>query len=201
MSNATETLENTVHNTGENAGENTGSKPGRRAVRVTRPAPSLTLSTIPGGWRLWLVPVTLFAVAAFLFAANARHDSNQDGGEQARKDVVAHVEQLLSYDYRDIEDDLAREREWLTGSFADDYTSLVTDEIAPAAKKVKVVTDARVSASGVVSAEHHEVELLLFVNVTTRSSELAQPRVSGSRLAVTAKYVDGAWRISALEPV
>jgi len=201
MSNATETLENTVHNTGENTVDNTGSKPGRRAVRVTRATPSLTLSRIPGGWRLWLVPLVLFAVAAFLFAANARHDSNQDGGEQARKDVVAHVEQLLSYDYRDIEDDLAREREWLTGSFADDYTSLVSDEIAPAARKVKVVTEARVSASGVVSAEHDEVELLLFVNVTTRSSELAQPRVSGSRLAVTAKYVDGEWRISALEPV
>jgi Mce-associated membrane protein len=193
MSNATETLENTV--------ENTDSKPGRRTVRVTRPAPSLALSRIPGGWRLWLVPLVLFAVAAFLFAADARHDSNQDGGERARKEVVAHVEKLLSYDYREIEDELARERDWLTGSFADDYTSLVSDEIAKAAKKVKVVTEARVSASGVVSAEHDEVELLLFVNVTTRSSELAQPRVSGSRLAVTAKYVDGEWRISALDPV
>jgi len=53
----------------------------------------------------------------------------------------------------------------------------------------------------VVKAEHDEVSLLLFVDVTTTSSELSAPRVSGSRLAVTAKYVDGQWRIIALDPV
>lgn len=178
-----------------------GSKAGAEAVKVSRPEPALEVGRINLGWQLWLVPVALAAVAAGLFAVNARHDANQDGGQEARKVVVTHVEQLLSYDYRGIEDDLARERDWLTGTFADDYSALVTDEIAPAAKKVKVVTDASVTASGVTSTEHDQVELLLFVNVTTRSSELSEPRVSGSRLAVTAKYVDGAWRISALEPV
>lgn len=151
--------------------------------------------------QLWLVPVALVALAGLLFAANARHEANQRGGEDARKVVAGHVEQLLSYDYREIDEDLESEGDWLTGSFADEYASLVTDEIAPAAEKAQVVTDARVSASGVASTGHHEVELLLFVNVTTRSTELDEPRVSGSRLSVRAEYVDGEWRISSLDPV
>ncbi len=171
------------------------------SVSVSRLEPRLALGSGPRGWRWWLVPIVLATVACVLFAINGRHDAEQVNGEDARKAVVTHVEQLLSYDYRSIDDDLASEEGWLTGSFADDYAGLVQDEIAPAAKKAKVVTDARVSASGVVSAGHDEVRLLLFVNVTTRSSELEQPRVSGSRLAVTATYVDGEWRISALDPV
>jgi len=171
------------------------------AVRVSRPEDSLRVGNLGSGWRAWLVPLALLALAGSLFVVNERHDAGASDGAEARKVVAGHVEQLLSYDYRTIEDDLFREKAWLTGSFADDYSSLVTDEIAPAAAKVKVVTDARVAASGVTSTDDGEVELLLFVTVTTRSQELEQPRIAGSRLAVTAEYVDGVWRISALEPV
>jgi len=171
------------------------------SVRVTRPEESLSFRSLALGRRAWLVPLALIALAGILFVVNERHDAAASDGTEARKVVAGHVEQLLSYDYRSIEDDLAREKAWLTGSFADDYSSLVSDEIAPAAAKVKVVTDARVSASGVTSTDDGEVELLLFVTVTTRSEELDAPRVSGSRLAVTAQLVDGEWRISALDPV
>jgi len=170
-------------------------------VRVSRPEDSLAVGGIALGWRAWLAPVALLALAGALFLVDQRHDAAASDGAEARKAVAAHVEQLLSYDHRTIEDDLAREKDWLTGSFADDYASLVTDEIAPAAARAKVVTDARVSASGVTSTDDGEVELLLFVTVTTRSEELDAPRVSGSRLAVTAELVDGEWRISALDPV
>jgi len=149
----------------------------------------------------WLLPLVLALLGGVLFAVNDRHDANADGADDARAAVAAHVEELLTYDYREIDADLARESSWLTGSFADEYSDLVTDKIGPAARKAKVVTEARVAASGVVSAEHDEVDLLLFVNVTTTSSELTEPRVSGSRLEITAKYVDGEWRISSLDPV
>lgn len=153
------------------------------------------------GAKAWLVPLALLVVAAVLAFVNLRHDATADDATEARKVVVTHVEELLSYDYREITDDLAREKDWLTGSFAGEYESLVTDKIAPAAKKSEVVTDAKVSASGVVTARYHEVELLLFANVTTRSSELADAKTAGSRLRVKASWVDGAWRISSLQPV
>ncbi|WP_182379318.1 hypothetical protein [Nocardioides sp. WS12] len=153
------------------------------------------------GPRIWLVPVVLLVGAGVLAFVNDRNADNAHGASDARKVVTTHVEELLSYDFRELESDLARESKWLTGSFAEEYRSLVTDKIAPAATKAQVVTDAKVSASGVIDARHHKVELLLFVNVTTRSSELADARTAGSRLVVKASWVDGSWRISSLKPV
>jgi Mce-associated membrane protein len=149
----------------------------------------------------WLLPLVAAILGGVLFTVNDRHDANADGADDARAAIAAHVEELLTYDYREIDADLARESDWLTGSFADEYSDLVTDKIGPAARKAKVVTEARVAASGVVSTEHDKVDLLLFVDVTTTSSELDEARVSGSRLEITAEYVDGEWRISSLDPV
>lgn len=173
-------------------------RPAARSLGIVRPGLG---SGGLGGRRAWLVPVVLLLVAGVLAFLNARHAGTAEGATDARKTVVTHVEELLSYDYREIEDDLASEADWLTGSFADEYQDLVRDKIAPAAVKAQVVTDAEVSASGVVSSERHSVELLLFVNVTTRSSELADAKTAGSRLVVQAEWVDGAWRISSLQPV
>jgi Mce-associated membrane protein len=153
------------------------------------------------GLARWLVPVVLAVVGIALFAVNQRHDSTAGSAEDARKVVTAHVGELLSYDHRTIDEELATESDWLAGAFASKYSALVTDELAPAAKQAEVTTKAAVSSGGVVSARHHEVELLLFVNVTTSSSGLSEPRVSGSRLLVTAQYIDGSWRITSLDPV
>lgn len=164
-------------------------------------APTMTVQRSRVLRSRWLLPLALAVLGGVLFTVNERHDANADGGVEAQAAVTAHVEELLTYDYREIDDDLARERDWLTGSFEDEYSDLVTDKIGPAAREAKVVTEARVASSGVVSAEHDKVDLLVFVNVTTSSSELAEPRVSGSRLEITAEYVDGEWRISSLDPV
>ena len=164
------------------------------AVTVSDKTPSILRSR-------WLLPLVVAIAGGVLFAVNQRHDANVDGGTEAQAAVTTHVEELLTYDYREIDEDLAREGDWLTGSFQDEYSDLVTDKIGPAARKAEVVTQARVASSGVVSAQHNKVDLLLFVNVTTSSSELSEPRVSGSRLEITAEYVDGEWRISSLDPV
>jgi Mce-associated membrane protein len=180
--------------------ENSESRQATSEAALSRPRPLAVVWPRVARSR-WLLPLAVGLLGGILFAVNDRHDANADGADDARAAVAAHVEELLTYDYREIDTDLAQESDWLTGSFADEYSALVTDEIGPAARKAKVVTGARVAASGVVSAEHDEVDLLLFVNVTTTSSELTEPRVSGSRLEITAKYVDGEWRISSLDPV
>ena len=154
-----------------------------------------------GGRGRWALPAVLAVLAVALFMVNHGHDADADAGPQARKVVAGHVEQLLTYDYRQLEEELALESKWLGGSFADQYQALVDDKIGPAATKAEVVTEARISASGVVSSSSDEVEILFFVNVTTRSSELDQPRTQGSRLVVTAEKVEGDWLITALDPV
>jgi Mce-associated membrane protein len=132
---------------------------------------------------------------------NWREDGRQDSAETAQKEISVSVAKILSYQYDTINDELRDELPLLAGSFADDFQKLVTDTIAPAAIKAKVTTQAEISESAVVSESNDRVELLIFVNVTTSSSRLKEPRVTGSRLAVTAKKIDGHWRISNLDPV
>jgi len=162
---------------------------------------SLALRAPAAGRLVWAVPLVLVVATAWLFVANHRHEADPAGAHTARTVVTDHVKSLLSYSYQDINTDLAAEKGWLTGPFADRYAELVSTKIGPAARKAKVTTSATIASSGVVTAAHDRVELLLFVDVTTRSSELSEPRVSGSRLLVTADLVDGDWRISALDPV
>jgi Mce-associated membrane protein len=149
----------------------------------------------------WLVPLVLAIASASLFFVNHRHEAGSEPGDTAKAVVADQVKSFLTYSYQNIDADLAAEKGWLTGPFADQYTDLVTTKISPAAKRAKVSTSAAIASAGVVSVHRDQVQLLLFVNVTTSSSELSEPRVSGSRLLVTADLVDGAWRISALDPV
>jgi len=164
-------------------------------------ADALTLRVPPTGRLSWLIPLLLVLATAGLFVANHRHEMGASTGEDARTVVSDHVKSLLTYTYADIDSDLAAEKDWLTGPFADQYADLVTTKIGPAARRAEVSTSAAIASAGVVAAHPDRVQLLLFVNVTTTSSELSEPRVSGSRLLVTADLVDGAWRISALDPV
>jgi len=149
----------------------------------------------------WVIPLVLALATSVLFLVNNRQEAGSDAAGAAKPVVTDHVKSLLTYSYQNIDADLAAEKGWLTGPFADQYTDLVTTKISPAAKRAKVSTSAAIASAGVVSIHRDQVQLLLFVNVTTSSSELSAPRVSGSRLLVTADLVDGAWRISALNPV
>lgn len=145
--------------------------------------------------------VLLLVAAAVLGFLNRRHDDIVEDADAARAAGVTHVEEMLSFDHTRIDEEMATERDWVTGDFAEEYAALMADKIAPAAKKAGVVTQARVVASGIESAERDEVELLLFVTIRTTSKELTEPSVAGSRLHVTLRHVDGDWRISALDPV
>jgi Mce-associated membrane protein len=175
------------------------------AVQTPEEAPSGTAAdalSVPAPRRLiWLAPLAILIATAGLLVGNHRHDAHAAAGDEAVSVVSDHVKSLFSYSYQDVDKDLAAEKGWLTGPFADEYAEVVSTKIAPAAAKAKVTTVAEVVSTGLVSAKHDQVRLLLFVNVTTRSTELAEPRVSGSRLRVTADLVDGKWRISALDPV
>lgn len=149
----------------------------------------------------WTIPVLLGCLAAGVLGLNLRHESVAGKDSEAQKVVTSHVEELLTYDFETMDDDLQAELGWLTGSFQGDYQDLVSETLAPAAKAAKVRTEASVVAAGAMSADGDEVTLLLFVNVKTHSANHAKPRISGSRLVVTTQFVDGAWRISDLDPV
>ncbi|MFI5624964.1 hypothetical protein ACIA03_15985 [Nocardioides sp. NPDC051685] len=151
--------------------------------------------------RLLAAVVALVVPAAALYIVNQRHDSLADAADEARTTGIAHVEELLSYDYRDIEGEFAGEREWLTDDFVKSYTPLISDTFGPEAKKVKLITEATAVDSGVESSGRGHVELLVFVNVVVQQDDGVNPQVTGSRLHVELDEVHGDWLISAIDPI
>lgn len=171
----------------------------RYAVRaVIRPVTAhrrIALST-------WAVVVLALAgVAGGFWWQHREHQANEAAGQAAldaaRKDVV----DVLSYDFRTVDDDLARAKTRLTGKFQDDFAQLASGVVAPAAKQDQIDTRAEIAGSGLVSTSADEAVALLFVNQTTRSIKLTAPKIDGSRLQLTMRLVGGQWLVSDLKPL
>jgi len=161
------------------------------------------MSTFAVARRTALGAVVIALVVALVWVVRTDHrDASRDrAAAQAKATAATSIASLLTYTPTTVSTDLAKESRLLTGSFAKDYRRLVTEVVAPAAKKGQVSTKADVTGVGVTSAQPDAVTLLVFVNVTTTSKDATDPRLSGSRLRVTLDRVGATWRISALDPV
>ncbi|MFI7640934.1 hypothetical protein [Nonomuraea sp. NPDC049400] len=73
---------------------------------------------------------------------------------------------LLSYDYRTVEADLARAGTHTTGELTKQYKELTTSLVSRA-KAQKIVQSVAVAGAGIERAERDRVEVLLFVNTGT----------------------------------
>ena len=122
------------------------------------------------------------------------------GTEQARRQGQTAAEaaavDLLSYDYRHLDRDLARARRSLTGRFADDYAATTEKVVRPTAGQVHAVVRAEVAASSVVRATADQVVVLLFVDQTTTSTRLQEPKVDLDRVRITLQPRAGRWLVS-----
>ncbi|MEU8251466.1 hypothetical protein [Nonomuraea sp. NPDC048916] len=119
------------------------------------------------------VTIGLLAVVAVLgvvvgmmwFDLKAMRDADAAGVE-AMAAARSMAPDLLSYDYRTIERDLARAAEHTTGSLTGHYREL-SAALVTKAKAQKTVQTAAVTAVAVERAETDRVEVLLFVNTGT----------------------------------
>lgn len=115
--------------------------------------------------------------------------------------VETHVVELLSYTPRNVKTRLQTESAYLTDKFAEAFDRLTRTVIAPDTGEHDVTVKAKAVDSGLSSMGDGEAELLVFVETTTTSSRLAEPRIDGARLRVSVVEVDGEWLISELDPV
>lgn len=141
------------------------------------------------------------AVGAW-FAGHAVSAAEADRSA-ARAVAVTNVPALLSYDPRSV-DQLVDERSGaLSEAFRRDYGTLISQVVAPTAKKSQVTTRAEVVGSGTVvdGPRDGQVVALLFVNQTTQSPAAPAPVRSGSRVRVVLERVGATWLISDVKPV
>ncbi|WP_430330876.1 h domain protein [Rhodococcus sp. ACT016] len=125
--------------------------------------------------------------------------------EQARTDAVqaasAQAATMLSYNYNDVDQQLAAAADGLTGEFKADYDKLVQETIAPGAKEKKLTVEATVQAGSIVSATPDDAVVLLFVNQVTTSADMPDAATTGSRVRMEMHKDGDRWLTGRLTPV
>ncbi|MDQ6523812.1 hypothetical protein RB608_09390 [Nocardioides sp. LHD-245] len=147
------------------------------------------------------VVLALALVAAVVAGIGAhRATATADARADALAAATKRVPELLSYDAATLDDDLARARAQTTGSFADDYGTILDEVVKPNAAQRTISTTATVSAAGVVSGDPDRVVVLLFLTQTTTTGT-KDSSVAGSRVEVTMAPAGDDWKIVGLKPL
>lgn len=125
--------------------------------------------------------------------------------EQARTDAVhaatAQAAAMLSYNFDDVDQQLAAAGDGLTGDFRAEYDKLVKETIAPGAKEKKITVEASVQAGAIESASKNDAVVLLYVNQITRSEEMPDAATTGSRVRMEMHKEGDRWLTGRLTPV
>ncbi|MFM1724396.1 h domain protein [Rhodococcus sp. PAM 2766] len=125
--------------------------------------------------------------------------------EQARTDAVqaatAQAAAMLSYNFNDVDQQLAAAGDGLTGDFRAEYDTLVKETIAPGAKEKKITVEASVQAGAIESASKNDAVVLLYVNQITRSEEMPDAATTGSRVRMEMHKEGDRWLTGRLTPV
>lgn len=151
----------------------------------------------PAGWLL-----ALLAVAALLLVALAAYGwsrPNPKAIEDDARDAQAAAEdavvEVLSYDYRTLEDDRREAGSYLTTKYRTDDFDPIFDTIARNAPNTQTVVTASVVGSSIVRAAEGRVEVLVLVDRPTTNKELAEPVVYEDHVTVTMTRVGDDWLI------
>ena len=149
-----------------------------------------------------LLGVVAIAATGYLTYQVRLQDNQRDDRAQALAAMQSNVPKLLSYDgNNDLNQEFAAKYDLLTGKFREDFTTLTKSSIIPAAAAHRIVTNAKIAESGVISVADDSVSVLMFINQTTTSSEDPAPQLDGSRVKVTAVRSGDQWKIGGLQPV
>ncbi|ANN16492.1 hypothetical protein SD37_13075 [Amycolatopsis orientalis] len=111
--------------------------------------------------------------------------------------VGAGVKAVFSYDYSNLARTERAAADVLTGEATGQYR----DQFASARKRAedqKLVRTTTVRSAGVRSLRGEEAEVLLFLDQQTIAATGGTPQSTVSQLSVTARRVDGRWKISRL---
>ena len=176
-----------------------------RAVRASlrRPTAPVLLSENPG-------PVSVVAgvlagimlILAVVLGLMARDEgSTRSASDEALARAKSSIATLLSYDFRSIDSAVSKNRDLVTGTFAEEYEELVDTKLVPTVRQRKLANTTEVADAAVISASDDVVRVLLYLNQSYGTVGQTDLNMSGSRVRVTMKKVEGTWRVDKLSPV
>lgn len=145
--------------------------------------------------------LVVLLVAVVVLGLQVRADEQR---AQATREALAAATgaatEILSYDHRRIDKDVAEAEQLATGRFLEQYRA-TTRDLAEQARAGSAIVVARVQAASVERPGRDEVTVLLFVDQTTKRSGTAAPRVDQNRVRLVLRRVDAGWRVAELETV
>jgi Mce-associated membrane protein len=175
--------------------------------------PTEALATAPAAAsglrsRRMLVPIVLAvlalgsAVAVAVLGRQAFSDARTQRAQDAALEAArTSTTQVLSYDSKTLDADLARSRSLISGAFAAKFEELASGVIEPAVKQQSLGTKATVARSAVIDAQPDQVRALLFVNQSTTVGADPTAHTASNQVRVTMTWTDGRWLISDLQPL
>ena len=110
-----------------------------------------------------LLCIPAAAAAVVLATRGPAPDSTAHARHDAMKAATSAAHDLLSYDYRTLDADIARAKGETTGAFAQQYAD-TAGKLLDQAKQLKAIVQASVGSPAVVSARGHTVVVLVFVD-------------------------------------
>jgi len=138
---------------------------------------------------LGAVALALLATAAVLglgvwdIRQVRQEDQVAEAGRQAPAQAERAAAAILSYGYKTLDEDQQAAEKYLTASYRKDYADTFDRLVRPNATKLKANVEAQVRGSGVTHADPDRVNVLLYVNQTTKSTAHAgEPQVALNRV-------------------
>jgi Mce-associated membrane protein len=162
---------------------------------------ALRAGRVPPGWRVTTAAVLALLVAGSGVAAYLldTQTSDKTATQQERDAAVAaaktEIPQILSYNYKTLNADLARASADTTGQFSGQFGVLASQLIGPNATKQQTVTKAAVATAAAVDSSGDEVTVLVFLDQSTTSKAQPKAQVSSGQLRVTMQKVNGRWLV------
>jgi Mce-associated membrane protein len=162
-----------------------------------RPAPSWPVVAVLGVVALVLV-VTAGVLGLFTWSwSDVR---TQDAVDQASRTAPAAAERasaaILSYGYSSLDADEKAAERYMTPGYRKKYADTFDRLVKPNATKLKAKVEAEVRASGVAHADADRVNVLLYVNQTTRSTANGgEPQVALNRVQLSMVRSGGTWLV------
>ena len=145
---------------------------------------------------LWALVVAVGAAAVWLNLAAGNSSATDTARTEGLAAARANAEQILAYDYRNLDKHFAAVKKRLTGKFSSEYARTSSQVVAPLATKYHAVVTAKVMAASVVSASGNEVTTLLFVNQMSQNDKAKGTLVDENRVRMTVKKIHGTWKVS-----
>jgi Mce-associated membrane protein len=172
-------------------------KPGTETP--AEPAPVAVRRGVPG----WVLVAMTVLVAVALVAAGylmtqpsdaAIADATSDAQGAAERAVVT----ILSYDYREMDQDQKAAGALMTADYRKKYDALFA-QLKANAPSLKVAVTCDVIASGIVRSGDDRVQVLVFVNRPTTRADKEQPEVYRDQVRVTMVRSGSDWLVDDMQ--